>query len=843
MVQPAARGRLRGAIVLALGLSTGSGWLAADDERPLALRGIPLTVALERLRDAGLKILYSSDLVRPEMLVQVEPHGRWPREILDEILPPHGLRSEPGPAGALLILAARPPGSIRGVVVLGGTQEVLAGVRVTADGTPVEAVTDRRGEFSTGPLAEGTYAVEFDLAGFVRQRLSAVPVRSGAATQIRFELDPRGQTSEQVVVHPDPGKRDGGPEARQSIGHDELEALPEFAHDPLLAVGRLTGVSGADGAGSLYLRGGAADEVGIVLDGLELYAPYHLADRGGPISTIDSRNVAGIQLFGGAFPAEYGGYMSGVIALDTVTPPDDLAAELAYSSDDSRIVGQGRFGDGGHWLVSARRGDPSRYLDAIGADPNYHPQYWDLFAKADYRVSDRTSVSVDVLGAYDQVEGGDGTPVETTQDPGTFRSRHTSSYVWATVENLWSPRLYTRTLLSVGRLGSERYGSSARVAQVEDQRSTGILGLEHDAWLRSGRHLVKWGAEIQQLRAAYRYVSTPAGDGIAARDIELQPSGGSVGMYAADRIRVTRSFGIELGVRWDGRTYASDGNGSVNPRMNLDYALGARTTLRAGWGYFSQAPKIHELQVEDGVTDFFRPQRAEHRLVGIEHVLFDRYRLEASLYQKLMDDPSPRFENAWDPGGFFPEAGNDRLRIDPIRGRAEGLELSARSAGNGRVQWRASYALARAEDEIDGAWVPRSWDQRHSVDLGVRWTPAERWSVSLSGDLHSGQPTTPLGSASSTPTDGVEVDPIPGARNSARLPDYVRLDAGVGRLFTVRGTTLRTFLNVTNVLDRENVCCVERLRVVPLNDGSTTVEPVYRNGLPRLVTAGVSWTF
>jgi hypothetical protein len=655
-------------------------------------------------------------------------------------------------------------------------------------------------------------------------------------------MDPRGSTAEQLVVSPG-GRRDGGVEARQELGRDELEALPEMAHDPLLSAGRMTSVTTGEGSGSLHVRGGAGDEVGIVLDGLELYSPYHLPDRGGPISAIDSRNVAGVELLGGAFPAEYGGYMSGVINLDTVGPDAGQDIELAYGTTDSRVVGRGALGRDGHWMLAVRRGDPSTYLEAIGADPSYHPRYWDAFGKASWRLGRRTSLSVDVLHAYDEVEGGDRAPVQTTEPPGTFRSLHTSSYVWATVESVWSPRWTTKTLLSVGALAGQRDGSSAPVADISDDRSTEFVGLRHDSWFRSGRHLWKWGVEGERLAASYRYRSTASGDGVESRDIRVVPSGGSVGLYAADRIEVTDALDVELGVRWDGQSWVP-GGGSVNPRANLAYAIGDRTTLRAGWGYFSQAPRIDALQVEDGVTDFHGEQRAEHRVIGLDHLLGGRIRIAVAAYQKLVDDPSPRFENLLDPGGFLPEADADRVQVDATRARAEGIEVEIRSAGTGRVQWRAGYAWARAEDQIAGQWVPRAWDQRHTLDFSAVWSPAHRWTVSAGATYHTGRPTTPVSAVATIgPGGAIVVDPDEGARNTERLPGYARLDLGVGRLFSIQRTSLRAHLNVTNLLDSPNPYGVEGVRVVPAGDGSMTLEPVYRDGLGRMVTAGLTWKF
>ena len=66
--------------------------------------GLPLAEVLEDLRTRGLDIVYSDRLVRPEMRVVEEPKSTAPRQILDEILPPHGLRAEDGSGGRILVV-------------------------------------------------------------------------------------------------------------------------------------------------------------------------------------------------------------------------------------------------------------------------------------------------------------------------------------------------------------------------------------------------------------------------------------------------------------------------------------------------------------------------------------------------------------------------------------------------------------------------------------------------------------------------------------------------------------------------------------------------------------------
>lgn len=64
----------------------------------------PLQDALEDLRASGLKIIYSSDLVTPDLQVKREPTATTPRGLLDQLLRPHGLKSRSGAGETYLIV-------------------------------------------------------------------------------------------------------------------------------------------------------------------------------------------------------------------------------------------------------------------------------------------------------------------------------------------------------------------------------------------------------------------------------------------------------------------------------------------------------------------------------------------------------------------------------------------------------------------------------------------------------------------------------------------------------------------------------------------------------------------
>lgn len=90
------------AACLLLGLSVPA--LAGADP---SFAGRTLADALDVLAESGLKLVFTYFIVRPEMRVEREPESAAPREILDELLAPHGLMAREGPG----VVNARAGGS------------------------------------------------------------------------------------------------------------------------------------------------------------------------------------------------------------------------------------------------------------------------------------------------------------------------------------------------------------------------------------------------------------------------------------------------------------------------------------------------------------------------------------------------------------------------------------------------------------------------------------------------------------------------------------------------------------------------------------------------------------
>ena len=220
-------------------------------------------------------------------------------------------------------------------------------------------------------------------------------------------------------------------------------------------------------------------------------------------------------------------------------------------------------------------------------------------------------------------------------------------------------------------------------------------------------------------------------------------------------------------------------------------------------------------------------------IFGIRHFLANDISLRAEVFYKDIGRVRPRFENLFDPLGLMPELQQDRVRLDPDSARARGVELSVdQTVGN--LNWWSSYTWSNVTDRIAGRDVPRSWDQRHSLQAGIDWK-YERWNFSAAASVHSGWPATDL----QLDDNGFVV---PGPRNAMRHGTYASLDVRLSRKFDVRRGTLLVFAEVSNLLDRNNQCCLD-WDIIDDSPGGESLERGLDYWLPMLPAIGVLWEF
>lgn len=876
----------RGAVGLALVVMGASpAGLAAqsllDRRAGVTFEDQPVEAALRLLqRTAGVRLAYSPDLLPADRLVSCSCTDVTVARALDSILENSGLTYRAG--GSLIRIVAletasgeAESGFIAGQVLDSESRVPVANIMVQVEGGP-GVLSRADGSFFIEGIPSGTRRLVVTGIGWQRQLVDSVVVTSADTTLLTLRIRPSAIPLEELLVAPGSFRmlEDVHPGTVRTLTREEMETLPQFAEDVFRGLKRLPGVASHDISTKLSVRGGLDREVAVRLDGMELYEPYHMKDWDGALGIVDLNALGGIELTAGGFGAEYGDKLTGVLDMVTRTSVDSarMAAGLGISSVS--VSGDGGFADqNGAWLVSARRGFMDLVLKLIGEDQRLSPSYYDVFGKVRYQVSPRHLLSAHVLQAGDEFKLAD-RPTEGI-DEVDLRTGWDSSYAWLTWDAFPGAELSGRTMAWTGRVTRRRRGfvvDGGRVGMpermiVNDDRVFTFAGLRHDlSYELSPDVLLKVGAEARFGRADYDYAShsysailTPEGERGLRLDtvgVALEPSGHSIGLYASSRFRPVDRFTAEVGLRYDRVSHTDDRD--LSPRVLAAFDLAPHTKLRASWGRYYQSHGLQELQVGDGETTYHPSERADQVAVGLEHLLRNGVDLRVELYRRQMADPSPRFINLEQELNIFPELEGDRLRLDPIRGRAAGLELSAERRTGRNWAWSVSYALAIAEDELPedsplpcageppcegGSWIPRQYDQRHTFRAQLAYRPNPRLNLSWSWTYHSGWPATAWTFQAVRLDDGsVFWSRTFGPLRGVRLPSYQRLDFRVTRDFQVRGRPLHVYLDLFNVLDRTNLAAFAY-------EGTFENGRVYterQNGqelLPRLPTIGFRYEF
>jgi len=816
-----------------------------------AWKGRQLSDAIDALRRSGLSIIYSTDLVRPEMRVVEEPSSPDPRTILDEILAPHELTTRSGPGDSILVVRRRQAsegasdlGAIVGTVHDRKSGAAVSDVAIVLDGSEA-ALTDSEGRFRIDAVSAGSHNVEAHLAGYIVWH-RRVTVRSREPLRLDIRLVPAAIELEQIVVTSGHySVLQDEPSSRFGLDRREVERIPNFSDDIYRTLMRLPGVSSGDVSARLNVRGGDSDEVLVVLDGLEIPQPFHLESFQSVFSIIDSRAVGGVDFMTGGFPVEYGGRLSGVIDVSTRTPSVNRSA-VGIDFVNTRALSEGTFRDGrGSWLASARRGYLDLVLGWVDPDSGFEPTYWDALGRVQTQIGGHSTLALDVLSAHDKVhydesdEGADGT--------------YGNDMLWLDLHTAWTPRLDSQTVLSVGRTDRKRTGAIQDRYDVNDHRASDFAGLRQLwHWSASPRHYLSAGFEARSVSADYDVTTARPSDStiffvglpgpLVPQRILTNPSGTSGAAWVADRVRLG-GVTMEAGARWDRQSWI-EGNDQWSPRINLIWQPRPKTALRAGWGRFHQAQRISELQVEDGVDRFHRAERADAWFVGVEHEIVTGLATRVELYDKSITSPAPRYENYFDTLEIFPEAVADRHLVAPSEARASGVELFVEHETGAKVSWWASYAWASAEDRLDGAWIPRKWDQRHTVSASINWHPGALWNFNLAGIWHSGWPISDISATWRMDDQGrIVIEPILGPLNAERLPGYLRFDVRASRVVDLRSSRLRFYLEIVNVTDRRNICCIDEFQAELLPGGMTRLTPDYDEWLPWIPSFGIQWEF
>lgn len=219
-----------------------------------------------------------------------------------------------------------------GTVTDSQTGEPLFGANVIVKTTYLGAATDLEGKFFIVNVPVGTYEIQASLIGYKTHVLQDVLVSADRVTQLDFVLQPTSIESDEVVVT-----------AQRDVLHKEVTNTQMVATDKDISnsagireinafLQKLPGVS--EDNGFLTIRGGSADQVGAMVNGLS----YNNAAVGNAETSIPLSAIEQVSLLSGGYQAEYGNFRSGLINITTKSgSKDGYHGTISISRDQSHM--------------------------------------------------------------------------------------------------------------------------------------------------------------------------------------------------------------------------------------------------------------------------------------------------------------------------------------------------------------------------------------------------------------------------------------------------------------------------------------------------------------------------
>jgi hypothetical protein len=815
--------------------------------------GESLSDALHEIQQTGVRLIFSSQIVPPELRVIAEPTGATTEQRLRSLLDPHGLGLRELPGGGWIIVEQRAgvAHSLIVDVVSASDGEAVRGALVQVAQESRSARTDRHGHAKLPNLHLNAYTVTIRAGGYdtVSVRRSASDVQEGK--RLVAQLTPNAKPLAEVVVQTSRYGLSGSDlGVSTDRSREEVEGTPGTNEDLARALQQLPGAAAGGFSARTHVRGSRESESLFRFDGVTLIDPYHLKDFQGLFSAVDPASTETTTFWTGAFPIEFGQRTGAVIDIEP-RHADRRIAEIGLSVLNSSVLYGSPFAaDRGSVLVSARYSNLSRISQWLDRDVG-EPEFQDLLVRGEFRFSNRTRVAAGFIGLEDSID------VFTHSQSQRAHADYHDAYTWLRLQHDFGPDLKMTTLLSRASLDDARSGVLARTGIVD-----GTLSEARHSYFNTLRQEIEWaprpdwqlrgGTEWTDSSANYDFASDAnyrapffpdlAPTATVSRQLEATPHGWTRAGYAVVRWQPGPKVVAELGARYDGQNLADQRSRSEwSLRAHLLYRLSPATTLRANWGEFAQLPWASELPIADGGLELPPTARILESNLGAEHVFDGGWMLRAEAYEKLEHSPIAEFENVFSPLVLLPEIEVDRLAVNAAGGRMRGVEITLQSDRSREWSGWLTYAWARAEDRIGENYVPRSWDQRHTLQLGAQWSRGP-WRLSGIFNWHSGWPYTPLAASVESWTDPAAVTLTLGPRNSARRPPFATLDVRASREWPFARGTLEASFELRNAFNRKNVCCTAySVEVLPSGESHLVADRQGWLGLTPLI--GLRWRY
>jgi hypothetical protein len=744
---------------------------------------------------------------------------------------------------ALFLVAAVPAfaqnperlATVRGSVVDARTGSALPGILVVVEGGP-SVETGQDGTFALAGLSPGSVRLYVSAVGYglVQRTFQLAP---GALLEVRIPLSEGAATyTETVTVSGDRFHRpDPGVPAQQSLSSADLQNLRGIVTDDALrAVQVLPGVAtGDDFRSEFSVRGSDFSHLNFTVDGFATPFLMHMVravdERAntGSVAMVNSDVLEEVTLLNGGYSQRSGNRTGAELAFTLREGSRERRVfRASISGTSASMTAEGPLGRArkGSWLVSGRKSYLDLVIDRL-SDEGLSFGFADLQAKVRYDVSERQSASLTFITGDSRLRE----IPERDDESDLFVGNNASAIAIGGWRAAFGRGLLTAGVMAARNVFHNYTAAGVTLEQGNNDQVAAHVDLDvrmaRGIQLQSGG-LVEHTREFQRKQRLVNQATAVVTNDYRAEAIRQ-------GAYARVRLEIGRRFAVSPGGRVD--HWELTGQTTTSPWMQAELSLPRGITLRAAGGLYQQFPDFEEVRGAFAGTSV-QPESALHTDVSVERRVSQATRIQVTLYNRQDDDLIRR------PGADTRLVAGRVVRGtltarygNRLSGYARGAELLLQRSSPTALSGWLSYAYGHNKytDAVTGEEYWGDLDQRHTVNAYAFYRFSHRFSGSVKFRMGSNFPIPGYYAQQG----GTYV--VSEQRNGARLPSYARLDVRANRTFDWSRKRLTLFVEVLNVLNRENV----RFNPPRISTATREVTRLFDSLVPVVPSAGVLFEF
>lgn len=698
--------------------------------------------------------------------------------------------------------------TLSGIILDGQTQEAIIGANISVKGELNKGTSsDEMGLFNIS-LPNGTSQLIVEVLGY-RSNLIKVNIYEDGA--IRINMVQTSFELEQITIK-DRSSRDNIENVISGLEQIDIKELQQMSRlmgelDVLRSIQSLSGVTSAgDGASGFNVRGGNADENLILQDDALILNPSHTL---GFFSLFHPDMVGSVNLYKGDQPAYLGGRLSSVLDVKLREGNnEEYAVNGGIGLASSRLTFEGPIKKNkGSFIVGGR----ISYMDWIlNQIKNVNVQrskafFYDLTAKADSRLSDKTKVGFTAFLSADEFNFADEVNFE-------YETRTVTGYINQLISDQWNINL----TLNVGDYNSSLFDIQGNDVSKFTNKVSYIRPSLKSLYQIDANKRITVGTEINVFNISPGDI---APEGVMSTVIpESLPNEKATAISPNIQFEwdIDPSLSISLGLRYTmynrlgaGEVYVyqegapkqertvqdlltfEDGESisrysSFEPRVSLRKNISNDASIKASFNrsfqYLNQISNTSSSTPIDiwQLSDYhIAPQAAYNYSLG----WFQNFKngaIQGSIQGFYRQQP-----DIIEYKDFADLLLNENIERELVsgEGQAYGVELNYKQElerSNLEFNYTYSRSLRRVVETPEqnainnGDWYSSNFDRPHSLNLRYSKKVARLSELSINFTYSTGRPlTVPI---SNFTVDNIRNIPIYSDRNEFRIPDYHRLD-------------------------------------------------------------------